>query len=181
MSAGRIAASATSTGRPNAAAIRNTDTIRRRYAGHGGDLAYKDLPVGDSSSPRANADANVEGAEGIGRVMNPENAPGGVQSGAPGVRYKKIMIGGCTMSDELDNLDANEKAALESTLYRRRALAGRIGEIEHTARMTCDTESPKLADQGGTAMRVFERSTDRSGSRERRADHLTGVSFGAKS
>ena len=32
------------------------------------------------------------------------------------------------MSDEFDNLDANEKAALESTLYRCRALAGRIGE-----------------------------------------------------
>jgi hypothetical protein len=45
-----------------------------------------------------------------------------------GVRYKKIMIGGCSMYDEFDNLDANEKAALESTLYRSRALAGRIGE-----------------------------------------------------
>jgi hypothetical protein len=32
------------------------------------------------------------------------------------------------MSDEFDNLDANEKAALESTLYRCRALVGRIGE-----------------------------------------------------
>ena len=32
------------------------------------------------------------------------------------------------MSDEFDNLDANEKAASESTLYRCRALAGRIGE-----------------------------------------------------
>jgi len=32
------------------------------------------------------------------------------------------------MSDEFDNLDENEKAALESTLYRCRALAGRIGE-----------------------------------------------------
>ena len=32
------------------------------------------------------------------------------------------------MSDESDNLDANEKAASESTLYRCRALAGRIGE-----------------------------------------------------
>jgi len=31
------------------------------------------------------------------------------------------------MSDEFDNL-ANEKTALESTLYRCRALAGRIGE-----------------------------------------------------
>jgi hypothetical protein len=35
---------------------------------------------------------------------------------------------GCTMSDEFDNLDANEKAAVESTLYRCRALVGRIGE-----------------------------------------------------
>lgn len=40
-----------------------------------------------------------------------------------GPRYR-----GCTMSDEFDNLDANEKAALESTLYRCRTLAGRIGE-----------------------------------------------------
>src|SRR5262249_60275992 len=58
----------------------------------------------------------------------PSGRRGGVESGAPGVRCKKIMIGGCTMSDEFDNLDANEKAALESMLYRCRALAGRIGE-----------------------------------------------------
>ena len=32
------------------------------------------------------------------------------------------------MSDKFGSLDANEKAALESTLYRRRALVGRIGE-----------------------------------------------------
>jgi len=32
------------------------------------------------------------------------------------------------MSDEFDSLDANEKAAVESTLYRCRALVGRIGE-----------------------------------------------------
>ena len=32
------------------------------------------------------------------------------------------------MSDEFDNLHANEKAAVESTLYRCRALVGRIGE-----------------------------------------------------
>jgi hypothetical protein len=32
------------------------------------------------------------------------------------------------MSDEFDNLDANEKAAVESTLYRCRALVGWIGE-----------------------------------------------------
>ena len=32
------------------------------------------------------------------------------------------------MSDEFDSLDANEKAALDSTLYRCRALVGRIGE-----------------------------------------------------
>jgi hypothetical protein len=32
------------------------------------------------------------------------------------------------MSDKFENLDANEKAALESTLYRCRALVGRIGE-----------------------------------------------------
>ena len=32
------------------------------------------------------------------------------------------------MSDKFKNLDANERAALESTLYRCRALVGRIGE-----------------------------------------------------
>jgi len=33
-----------------------------------------------------------------------------------------------TMSDKFKSLDAKEKAALESTLYRCRALVGRIGE-----------------------------------------------------
>jgi hypothetical protein len=32
------------------------------------------------------------------------------------------------MSDKFESLDANEKAALESMLYRCRALVGRIGE-----------------------------------------------------
>jgi hypothetical protein len=32
------------------------------------------------------------------------------------------------MSDKFKSLDANEKAAVESTLYRCRALVGRIGE-----------------------------------------------------
>jgi len=32
------------------------------------------------------------------------------------------------MSDKFERLDANEKAAVESTLYRCRALVGRIGE-----------------------------------------------------
>jgi hypothetical protein len=32
------------------------------------------------------------------------------------------------MSDKFESLDAKEKAALESTLYRCRALVGRIGE-----------------------------------------------------
>src|SRR5262249_15144936 len=39
--------------------------------------------------------------------------PGGVESSAPGVRYKKNHDRGCTMPDEFDNLDANEKAALD--------------------------------------------------------------------
>jgi|SRR6516164_4599656 len=33
-----------------------------------------------------------------------------------------------TMSDKFKSLDANERAALESALYRCRALVGRIGE-----------------------------------------------------
>ena len=37
-------------------------------------------------------------------------------------------ISECTMSDKFESLDANEKAAVESTLYRCRALVGRIGE-----------------------------------------------------
>ena len=32
------------------------------------------------------------------------------------------------MSDKFESLDANEKVALKSTLYRCRALVGRIGE-----------------------------------------------------
>ena len=32
------------------------------------------------------------------------------------------------MSDKFESLDENEKAVLESTLYRCRALVGRIGE-----------------------------------------------------
>ena len=32
------------------------------------------------------------------------------------------------MSDRFESLDANERAAVESTLYRCRALVGRIGE-----------------------------------------------------
>ena len=32
------------------------------------------------------------------------------------------------MSDKFGSLDANERAAVESTLYRCRALVGRIGE-----------------------------------------------------
>ena len=37
-------------------------------------------------------------------------------------------ISECTMSHKFESLDANEKAAVESTLYRCRALVGRIGE-----------------------------------------------------
>jgi hypothetical protein len=51
----------------------------------------------------------------------------GVLSQVPPASAKKNHDRGCTMSDEFDNLDANE-AASESTLYRCRALAGRIGE-----------------------------------------------------
>jgi len=37
-------------------------------------------------------------------------------------------VGERIMSDKFESLDANEKAAVESTLYRCRALVGRIGE-----------------------------------------------------
>jgi hypothetical protein len=39
-----------------------------------------------------------------------------------------LAVGARTMSDEFESLDANEKAAVESALYRCRALVGRIGE-----------------------------------------------------
>jgi hypothetical protein len=37
-------------------------------------------------------------------------------------------VGERIMSDKFESLDANEKAAVESTLYRCRALVGRIRE-----------------------------------------------------
>src|SRR5438309_7146991 len=43
-------------------------------------------------------------------------------------RHQLSPIARSTMSDKFESLDANEKAALESTLYRCRALVGRIGE-----------------------------------------------------
>ena len=42
--------------------------------------------------------------------------------------YFECSIECSIMSDKFESLDANEKASLEATLYRCRAIVGRIGE-----------------------------------------------------
>ena len=66
------------------------------------------------------------------------------------------------MSDKFESLDANEKAALESTLYRCRALVGWIGEElrKKTPKHFVDVES--LADLHASlehAASVLEQTT----------------------
>jgi hypothetical protein len=46
------------------------------------------------------------------------------------------------MSDKFESLDANEKAAVESTLYRCRALVGRIREELRKKKPDVDERSP---------------------------------------
>ena len=50
------------------------------------------------------------------------------------------------MSDKFESLDANEKAALESTLYRCRALVGRIGEGLRKKKLEHFVDERSLAD-----------------------------------
>ena len=50
------------------------------------------------------------------------------------------------MSDKFESLDANEKAALESTLYRCRALIGRMGEELRKKRPEHFVDESSLAD-----------------------------------
>ncbi len=50
------------------------------------------------------------------------------------------------MSDEFDSLDANEKAAVESTLYRCRALVDRIGEELRKKKSEHFVDARSLAD-----------------------------------
>jgi hypothetical protein len=51
-----------------------------------------------------------------------------------------------TMSDKFKSLDANDKAALESTLYRCRALVGRIGEELRKKKLEHFVDEGSLAD-----------------------------------
>ena len=50
------------------------------------------------------------------------------------------------MSNKFESLDANEKAALESTLYRCRALVGRIGEGLRKKKLEHFVDERSLAD-----------------------------------
>jgi hypothetical protein len=73
------------------------------------------------------------------------------------------------MSDKFESLDANEKAALESTLYRCRALVGRIGEElrkkkpEHFVdeRSLADLHTPPLSTLPGSSNRKQRRACRR--------------------
>jgi hypothetical protein len=73
------------------------------------------------------------------------------------------------MSDKFESLDANEKAALESTLYRCRALVGRIGEElrkkkpEHFVdESRLQTFTPPLSTLPGSSNRKQRRAKERS-------------------
>ena len=69
-----------------------------------------------------------------------------------------------TMSDKFKSLDANEKAALESALYRCRALVGRIGEELRKKKFEHFVDERSLADLHASlehAARVLEQKTAR--------------------
>ena len=69
-----------------------------------------------------------------------------------------------TMSDKFENLDANEKAALESMLYRCRALVGRIGEELRKKKPEHFVDDRSLADLHASLERaasVLEQKTAR--------------------
>jgi hypothetical protein len=57
------------------------------------------------------------------------------------------------MSDKFENLDANERAALESMLYRCRALVGRIGEELRKKKPEHFVDERSLADLHGALPR----------------------------
>ena len=68
------------------------------------------------------------------------------------------------MSDKSENLDADEKAALESMLYRCRALVGRIGEELCKKKPEHFVDERSLADLHASlehAARVIEQKTAR--------------------
>jgi hypothetical protein len=67
------------------------------------------------------------------------------------------------MSDKFEGLDANEKAALESTLYRCRALVGWIGEELRKKKPEHFVDERSLADLHASlehAASVLEQTTD---------------------
>ena len=66
------------------------------------------------------------------------------------------------MSDKFESLDANEKAAVESTLYRCRALVGRIGEELRKKKPEHFVDERSLADFHASLVRavwVLEQKT----------------------
>jgi hypothetical protein len=67
------------------------------------------------------------------------------------------------MSDKFESLDANEKAAVESTLYRCRALVGRIGEELRKKKSEHFVDETSLADFHAS----FERAADILGQQSR--------------
>jgi hypothetical protein len=71
------------------------------------------------------------------------------------------------MSDEFDSLDANEKAAIESTLYRCRALVGRIGEELRKKKPEHFLDERSLADIHASLERAADVLTTVKGSQVR--------------
>jgi hypothetical protein len=70
-----------------------------------------------------------------------------------------------TMPDKFESLDANEKAALESMLYRCRALVGRIGEELRKKKPEHFVDETSLADLHASLERaawVLEQKTAKS-------------------
>ena len=75
------------------------------------------------------------------------------------------------MSDKFESLGANEKAALESTLYRCRALVGRIGEELRKKKPEHFVDESSLADLHASlehAAWVLEQKKRRAKERSRR-------------
>jgi hypothetical protein len=74
------------------------------------------------------------------------------------------------MSDKFESLDAIEKAALDSTLYRCRALVGRIGEDLRKKKPEHFVDERSLADLHASLERaawVLERKTAKGLQKER--------------
>ena len=69
------------------------------------------------------------------------------------------------MSDKFESLDANDKAALESTLYRCRALVGRIGEELRKKKSDHFVDERSLEDLHASlehAARILEQNSERA-------------------